>query len=517
MVSWKSRSWLAALILGYLLFYGVHLAECAYSVPRQLNDDCLGMIVALVARGLTFAPVRWFVESPCQRFPHLNLAFLVPAVLLLAMGYLGALRAVHCRPEAWPLSRLLGWSALAALPLLAILPPTSVDYLAYLFAGRVASVYHQSPWKHTLIEYPAEFNYLLPQVLGADLTCVYGPVWGAVMTAVTALGEWTAPGPLTLPGFLLNVLLLRAGNVAAFLAGAAAVWRINGLLWPRQQRLVTAAFLLNPLLVFEAVGALHNDVWGVAFLLWAYYLFLRNDARFLVPFALSILTKYVAFALAPLFVIYYWRARDWRRLAWTVGTALLCVGLTLLTSHTDYVFSRVTGNDGITATSMTLPMMATFFIGLIHSVSDPDAFVLFLVRVCTVLFLPFYVWLLGRTRTRDQVLVHGLWVLAVYFTAVYVQTMAWYFFWPLGLLCAIRWTRAATNLAWASCALLLSYISYFWHHNVGPWNPWCQLSSFVLAMGLPALAWVVGQHGGWSACPGSEDETRQPEPLGMLR
>ena len=42
------------------------------------------------------------------------------------------------------------------------------------------------------------------------------------------------------------------------------MWRINGRLWPTQQRLVTAAFLFNPLLIFESLGALHNDIWGVA-------------------------------------------------------------------------------------------------------------------------------------------------------------------------------------------------------------------------------------------------------------
>src|SRR5712692_10160978 len=97
---WRLRAWQAALMLGYLLFYVVHLAECAYSLPRGLNPDCVGMVGRLVEQSLRFASIRWFVLGVCQRYPSLNLLLFGPAVALLCLGYLGALRAVQREPEA---------------------------------------------------------------------------------------------------------------------------------------------------------------------------------------------------------------------------------------------------------------------------------------------------------------------------------------------------------------------------------------------------------------------------------
>ena len=93
-------------------------------------------------------------------------------------------------------------------------------------------------------------------------------------------------------------------------------------------------------MIWESLGALHNDIWGVAFLLWAAYLFLKDDIKLVLPLALSILTKYVAFALAPFLAVYYWRRRDWTRLAWVVGTAVICLGVTALTDPR-YMTSRL--------------------------------------------------------------------------------------------------------------------------------------------------------------------------------
>ena len=46
-------------------------------------------------------------------------------------------------------------------------------------------------------------------------------------------------------------------------------------------------------------------------------------------------------------------------------------------------------------------------------------------------------------RTREQVIRHGFCALALYFAGAYIQTMLWYFVWPLGLLCVLlpQWVQ----------------------------------------------------------------------------
>jgi hypothetical protein len=310
---------------------------------------------------------------------------------------------------------------------------------------------------------------------------------------------------VTPAGFLLNVLLLRALHLAMFFAAALAVWRINALLRPRQQRLVTAAFLLNPLLVFEGIAALHNDLWGVALLLWACYLFLRADTRFLVPFSLSLLTKYLAVFAVPFLGVYYLRRRDWRRLAWMAVALLAGAALIQLTAG-ENLARLLKGARGSEIESG--PYWVARLITMLHAGPDFPALVSGTSTIFTVLFVLGYLAMLWHTRTRRQVLLHSAWALGVYFVAVHQGFKPWYLLWPVALLFTMRWTRATANLVWATSAVILCYVSYFWHHNhwsTGPSLP-IQASGYAVIAILPVIAVVLGRRGWWSVCELEEEE-----------
>jgi hypothetical protein len=505
MKSWRSSGWLAALVLGYALLYVVHYAETAYSLQTGANADSFRMVRALFLKTLACAPCAWFAEGPCQRLPHLSVALLLIAGALLAIGYLGALRSVSRRPGEWPLRRILGWAALAALPLLLLLPPTSIDYAAYILNGRVASVYHVSPWHHPLKEFPAEDRYVAACIWGADLKCNYGPTFVLGMALLTGISHLLAPGAVTPASFLLNVLLLRAFNVAVLVAAAVAIWRINGLCWPRQQRLVTAAFLLNPLLAYEGIATLHNDLWGMMLLLWACYLFLRADTRFLVPLSLSLLTKYLAVFAVPFLGAYYVRRRDWRRIGW-LAAALLANLVIIQFTAGENLARLVKGARGSDIESG--PFWVARLIAMVCSAPEFPTLVGWMGRLLIGLFVIGYLVLLWRTHTRRHVLLHSAWALGVYFVAVHLGLKLWYLLWPVGLLFTIQWTRATANLAWATSLTVLSYVSYFWHHN--NWHSShslpIQACGYVALAVLPVLAGVLGQRGWWSVCEPAEEE-----------
>jgi hypothetical protein len=506
----RFRGWLAALMGGYLLFYAILFAETSYILPRLYARGYADLPAERFRAewlrvALQIAPLRWLACESCQRYGRLGLTILPAAVLLLALGYLGALRAVQRRPEEWSLRRLLGLAALAALPLAFLLPSTSGDYVAYIFTGRMLSVYHASPWRHVLAEFPAEQQYLSPTAWGASLQCIYGPVWAIVPAITTGVAHRLMPGDLTFTSLVLNVLLLRGANALALAAAGAAVWRINGRLWPRQQPLVTAAFMLNPLLVYEAIGALHNDIWGVVFMLWSCEQFLRDESRtapvppFLAPLALSFLTKFAVAAMVPFLGVYHWRRRDWCRLGWVAATLLICAGLTQITAmdhltrridvlRTHFMLSPVSVAQFAGALPVTLGWLPALTGSLVNAISHGLA----------LLLLPIFGILLWRTRTREQVIVHTLWVMALYLAGVYLDTMAWYYVWPLALLCAIRWSRATLNVVWASSFMLLGYGVQLWNHaGLNGWGAWTLVPGFLLSMGLPALFCLAGWCG-WS-------------------
>jgi hypothetical protein len=417
-------------------------------------------------------------------------------VALLGLGYLGALRAVQRDPQGWGLPRLLGISALVGFPLLLMLPPTSADYLSYMFTGRVIFLHHLNPWQHTLGEFPGEFSYLPVEVWSSDLKCIYGPVWAALMAGMTAVSQLVRPGEITPASFCLSVLLLRLGNLIALGAGAVALWRINGFLWPSQQRLVTAAYLLNPLLLFESIGALHNDIWGVAFLLWACHLFLRSDFRYVGLLALSILTKPVAVAMIPLLAVYHWRQGDRRSL---VCLALAALGTLAALQFTaaEYLTSRVGGSTSLFQYSATsLPQGIAASLALLRPGVEFVTTAQAVTPVLAALFTCAYLGFLWRTRTREQVILYTTWAVALYLSTAYIQTMPWYFVWPLALFGMTRWTLVSANVALASSGLLLSYGMYFWNHNGG--DPPSLVVSFLLSMAGPIGLSLAGRCGWWT-------------------
>jgi hypothetical protein len=231
------------------------------------------------------------------------------------------------------------------------------------------------------------------------------------------------------------------------------------------------------------------------FLLWACYLFLRNDMRFLVPFVLSILTKYAALAMAPFLVVYYGRQRQWGRLGGVVLAVLIGLGVTQLTSMGQLSGRLVSTTAPIYWTALSVPqfiaVLEVWARGLpvlsasaIHAVAGK----------LTPLFACLFLAMLWRTRTREQVLRHSHWALLVYFAAVYRDPWPWYFLWPLGLLCAVPWSRANANLVWASFAVLLAYVMYFGNHagRYG-WGAASMLISFLLAVATPALIALAGR------------------------
>jgi hypothetical protein len=106
--------------------------------------------------------------------------------------------------------------------------------------------------------------------------------------------------------------------------------------------------------------------------------------------------------------------------------------------------------------------------------------------------------LLWRTRTLEQVIVHTLWAMVLYFTCVYLDSMPWYYLWPLGLLCATRWSRATANLVCASALVMFGYLVQFWNHSgIHGWEIRTLVPAFLLSIGLPALLLMAGWRG-WS-------------------
>jgi len=153
-------------------------------------------------------------------------------------------------------------------------------------------------------------------------------------------------------------------------------------------------------------------------------------------------------------------------------------------------------------TSISFPQFIAMVITLIRGLPTLHGSLVWVsTQVLTAIFVPLYLALIGRTRTREQVVAHGLLALLFYFVGAYMQTVPWYAIWLLGLLCAIRWGDAAANAAWGSTFVLLGYVVQFWNHaGLYGWDSWTLVPGFLMAVAIPALVCLAGHRRWWMVC-----------------
>lgn len=230
-------------------------------------------------------------------------------ILLLLGGYgLGTAALRRGWRATWP--TLLGFPALFCTLLFFTFPITSADIYDYLFRGWMLVHYGINP----LVVPPAALpnEPLLPYVAWPNAVSAYGPLWerlGAVMVWFAAVRPGAAPPDFVLFRLVLGYKALGLIGYAlcgwaiwATLSGAATHWRRLGLyLW-----------LWNPLVLWESIGAAHNDVWmalAVVLAIWAIRIWRerRPDVAqhaapvfVLVALAAGGLIKFLAFFFGPL-------------------------------------------------------------------------------------------------------------------------------------------------------------------------------------------------------------------------
>jgi hypothetical protein len=157
----------------------------------------------------------------------------------------------------------------------------------------------------------------LPAFL-VDVPLFYGPVWLIVSGWPFTLVGFSSVGSAVVTLKLLNVGLLALTGLLLFRAapGPRVGW----------QRLYL--FLANPLVLFEGIGNVHNDVMMTLLLVSAFVALRSRSPWAGGALVLSALVKPFTIVLAPLFLVASCRQRlGWRRAG---ATLALCGGLIVL-------------------------------------------------------------------------------------------------------------------------------------------------------------------------------------------
>jgi hypothetical protein len=271
----------------------------------------------------------WCPLADYYDFPHFTFADLdvlrnaTPVFLVLSALYLAGYWLIKTAPRVSTILKVsvilavTGGCAINAL----IYPIGALDVFNYVIHNKLTYYYGQNPYLITAdwfaMDHFAPFGFFLDKPLG------YGPAW-LILSGL----------PSILAGFddlLRSLLAYKAFNLLLFILIGLAIYRYQDD--SKERWLAAYVFLANPLVLFEGIGNVHNDVM-VTFFLVAALLALKRRS-WLAPslLAASALVKFFTAALAPLFMVVM-LARQWTKRQ--VVLSLVAAGLVVVAAFAPF-------------------------------------------------------------------------------------------------------------------------------------------------------------------------------------
>jgi len=167
----------------------------------------------------------------------------------------------------------------------------SYDLFNYIFDAKIVTFYHQNPYLHKALDFPAD--PMLDFMHWTHRLYPYGPLWLAITVPLSFLG---------FQKFLLTAILFKGLAVAGYLAASWFIFRILQKTVPKLALAGLAIFAFNPLVVIESLVSAHNDIIMMAGALASFYLLLRSRQKPAILFWLaSVGIKFATLALLPAF------------------------------------------------------------------------------------------------------------------------------------------------------------------------------------------------------------------------
>lgn len=249
------------------------------------------------------------------------IGLIIPAAFLLALcipfrPYVHAERLLE--QEHVGSRVLIATTVLLAVTALLMFPGYGSDIFDYIGFERMWVVYGDNPLSALAVNHPRDWATAF--VWYPDRTPAYGPLWALVTWPIVRLAGDSAA---------LDVLGYKILAAAAYAACCLLIWQIAPS--ERRQRALVV-FAWSPLVLFEVLGKVHNDVLGALSLLGAIWLATRRRHAIglaaLAAVAAGGLVKVSTLAAGPPALAYLWRHGRWRQVVPGVLLAtLICLGL----------------------------------------------------------------------------------------------------------------------------------------------------------------------------------------------
>lgn len=183
-----------------------------------------------------------------------------------------------------------------------MLPLTSTDVFYYMGTGWSEAHYKVNPYYTSVNEVmeqndEAKNDEMLLKMKGiwSGQTIVYGPIWPLICKVLSAL---------SMGNLFLGLFIYKLFNLILHLINTYLIYKITN-----KRNLFALMYGLNPLILFDGLANVHNELLVVFFILLGLFFFIkkRDLPLTIIAFALGTAVKYVAILLIPFIILYYYR------------------------------------------------------------------------------------------------------------------------------------------------------------------------------------------------------------------
>ncbi len=238
----------------------------------------------------------------------------------LLSSYLALIKAAHTR---WiSLSQLKKLAVVTSVILLFSYTVFSHDLFNYIFDARILTLYHQNPYQHRALDYPADDWIRFMQWTHRPYP--YGPIW-LIMTSIPVIFGFAK----LLPTYLLfKVMFVVMYNLLlVYMVKILELRKTKASLIP----VCFALLAFNPLILIDGLVSSRIDIVMAALAMIALYYHLNAEtAKSYLWLLVSALTKFATFGFFPLCIIGYSRLKEKDFFLYLFYLALLTAPLQML-------------------------------------------------------------------------------------------------------------------------------------------------------------------------------------------
>lgn len=198
------------------------------------------------------------------------------------------------------IKQILKYVLLVSAIFVIMLPWTSSDIFYYMGVGELDSQYGQNPYYITMEEYYNDNQENIDNAIfekgannyWANTTVVYGPIAQLIFKTCSALSFNNVD---------ICLFIFKLLNLVIHLANCYLIYKVTN-------KKFAVIYGLNPFVLIEFIGNVHNDIIVVFFILLAIY-FLENKKLILSIISLALATgiKYFTILLLPFVILYHFR------------------------------------------------------------------------------------------------------------------------------------------------------------------------------------------------------------------